>query len=90
MVKKEGRKLGGYIVFISIPMYYSQIGVDADNKLNAVKMLYYDNQGCNPNDATAFLVAECAPNCYLCDNWFLKPTIVLTDTASNTYMRAPG
>ena len=66
------------------------MGVDADNKLNAVKMVLYGDTGCLQNDASAYLAADSVPSCYSCDNWLIKPIVLLTDTACNTYMRSPG
>ena len=65
-------------------------GVDAGGKIRAVAAKIYCDAGFSYNESTADSAAFFAKNCYVSRSWRLVPLSVLTATASNTYVRAPG
>jgi len=55
-----------------------------------VGMRLYCDCGFTFNEATVFNAAPHAQNAYRAANWRVIPAAVVTNTASNTYVRAPG
>jgi len=64
--------------------------VDTDGKISAIGMKIFCDSGYNYNESTADGAAYYAKNVYNSKAWKIKPKAVLTDKASNTYVRAPG
>lgn len=48
------------------------------------------DSGCAANDVGSSLAAAWMGSVYYCPNWLVTPTYAITNTPSNTYMRAPG
>lgn len=72
--------------------FYSKykVGFDDFGKLVSVDLDIVSDSGCSANEASAGLGAAYASNVYYCPNWLLKPSVVTTNTPSNTFMRSPG
>ena len=64
--------------------------VDQAGKMTGVKMKIYCDSGYSYNESTADTAASFARNVYISKAWRISPIAVLTDKASNTYVRAPG
>ena len=64
--------------------------VGEDGKLAAVGMKIFCDSGYSYNESTADNAARFAKNVYNSKAWSIRPAAILTDTASNTYVRAPG
>ena len=64
--------------------------VDKAGKMTSVKMKIYCDSGYSYNESTSNSAASFARNVYVSKAWNISPVAVLTDTASNTYARAPG
>lgn len=67
-----------------------EVGYDDNGKLLAVKINYYVDVGCSPNNNDLFAFMDCFYNVYKCENWHLVPNTVKTNTATNTWTRSPG
>ncbi|KAK3581541.1 hypothetical protein CHS0354_031882 [Potamilus streckersoni] len=67
-----------------------QVGFDTTGKLNGVKITYYCDCGCSPNDCTLSTILNFGDNTYYCPNWHMIPVAVKTNSPSHTYCRAPG
>jgi xanthine dehydrogenase/oxidase len=66
------------------------IGFDNDGKLLGIKIDYYSDAGCSPNDQAMPAMYDFSDNAYNCANWHLSATLVKTNTAANTACRSPG
>jgi len=64
--------------------------VGKDGKISAIGAKIYCDSGYSYNESTADGAVRFAKNVYISKAWNLRPSAVLTDTASNTYVRAPG
>lgn len=65
-------------------------GADGSGKLSGVSLRIYCDSGFSYNESTADGAASRAKNCYIAKSWNIIPSAVLTNTPSNTYVRAPG
>jgi hypothetical protein len=71
-------------------LQYFQVGTDDDGKIQYLKTDVYENAGCHWNDPVSSLTIEHIKNCYDTSAWAVTGFSVRTDTASNTYCRAPS
>ncbi|XP_053383995.1 uncharacterized protein LOC123535767 isoform X2 [Mercenaria mercenaria] len=67
-----------------------EVGVTDEGKLNGIKVTYYCDCGYAVNDCTVGDIMYMGDNAYYCPNWHMVPVAVQTNTASNTYCRAPA
>jgi CO/xanthine dehydrogenase Mo-binding subunit len=70
--------------------YYFQVGTDNDGKIQYMKTDVYENAGCHWNEPVSAFTVEHMKSCYDSSTWAVAGFTVLTDTASNTYCRAPS
>eukprot|EP00051_Salpingoeca_urceolata_P009950 m.120900 g.120900 ORF g.120900 m.120900 type:complete len:1312 (+) comp16518_c0_seq3:946-4881(+) len=68
------------------------IGVDAQDKLHAVKIDYYADCGMSANDSdgTMAMALTACDGAYTAPNWTVTPYLLKTNKPSNTATRAPG
>lgn len=66
------------------------MGVDDDGKIQYLIANIIEDNGCNNNEGILEFTFGSFPNCYKKETWSVKTGTVNTDTASNSYMRAPG
>ncbi len=64
--------------------------MDDNGILNNVDIKIFCDCGYTTNEATANDAATFAQNCYASKAWNIEPSAVKTDTAANTFCRAPG
>ncbi len=67
-----------------------KVGVNSDGRLQRVNMDVSCDCGFTTNETTAGDAVVFAQNCYSAGEWDLRPVSVKTDTAANTFCRAPG
>ncbi|KAJ2951443.1 hypothetical protein O0L34_g13596 [Tuta absoluta] len=67
-----------------------EIGVDDKGAIQYLKNTFYQDVGCSFNESMAAFTAEHSYNGYDSKRWFIEANSVLTDTASNTWCRAPA
>ncbi|XP_065561755.1 uncharacterized protein LOC136028074 isoform X2 [Artemia franciscana] len=67
-----------------------EVGITKDGKMIAAKVDFYNDTGCDKNEAASFQAALQFYNCYDAEAYKITPYVVLTDTPSTTWMRAPG
>lgn len=68
-----------------------QASIHAESKkLKAVGLRLYCDCGYRFNQATVSSATKFSKNVYRSENWNIVPNAVVTNTASNTYVRAPG
>lgn len=67
-----------------------EVGFDSSGKLLGIKINYYVDVGCSPNDNDIVAYFDFYDNVYNCENWHLVPYTVKTNTAANTWTRSPG
>ncbi|XP_026741608.1 indole-3-acetaldehyde oxidase-like [Trichoplusia ni] len=67
-----------------------EVGVDDDGKIQYLIANIIEDNGCNNNEGILEFTFGSFPNCYKKETWSVKTGTVNTDTASNSYMRAPG
>lgn len=72
--------------------YYSKykVGIDTEGKLMAIEEEITCDSGCAANDVGSSLAASWMSSVYYCPNWLVTAMYAITNTPSNTYMRAPG
>jgi xanthine dehydrogenase/oxidase len=67
-----------------------EVGFDASGMLMGIKIDYYSDAGCNPNDNSMGAIFDFCDNVYKCNNWHLRANLIKTNTAANTACRSPG
>ncbi|XP_053608655.1 uncharacterized protein LOC128674223 isoform X2 [Plodia interpunctella] len=67
-----------------------EVGVDNNGKIQYLEAQITEDEGCSHNDSVLSYVVDGFRHCYDSSYWHLKTAYVLTDTASNTFARAPG
>ncbi|XP_049875014.1 uncharacterized protein LOC126373077 isoform X1 [Pectinophora gossypiella] len=67
-----------------------EVGVDNEGLIQYLNLSYYSDCGFSFNDTSAAEVAGTLTNLYASERWSISGYSVLTDTASNTWCRAPG
>nr|XP_058949586.1 xanthine dehydrogenase/oxidase-like isoform X1 [Pocillopora verrucosa] len=65
-------------------------GVASDGKLNGIDVNLYADCGSTPNAIDVGTAQSWVDNAYFCDNWKIVPYATHTNTASNTWCRAPA
>lgn len=66
------------------------VDVNENGKIQKLVNNYYQDYGCNLNEPVVFNTTEFIKNCYEYSSWDVVPKAVITNTASNTWCRAPG
>ena len=67
-----------------------QATVSSDGILKTLKTKITCDAGYSPNEISCDDAAVFVQNCYNADQWDVTPNHVLTNTAANTFTRAPG
>ncbi|KAK3874524.1 hypothetical protein Pcinc_020543 [Petrolisthes cinctipes] len=67
-----------------------KVGFDSTGKVNGLEIDVYCDAGCIGNDSSVTLATSFLTNVYSVSHWLMRPWTVITNTPSNTYMRAPG
>ncbi|XP_074617346.1 xanthine dehydrogenase/oxidase-like [Acropora palmata] len=67
-----------------------KVGVTNDGKLNGIDLTFYVDCGSSPNEIDVAGAQIWADNAYFCPNWKIVPYALKTNTASNTWCRAPA
>ncbi|KDR17215.1 hypothetical protein L798_08320, partial [Zootermopsis nevadensis] len=67
-----------------------EVGTDDDGKIKYMKTNVYENSGCHWNEPVSSSTIEHMKSCYDSRTWAVAGFSVRTDTASNTYCRAPS
>lgn len=67
-----------------------EVEVDNNGKIQKLNNEFWQDFGCSLNETVVPLTAQWFLNCYTTDFWSWNSWAVLTDSASNTYCRAPG
>ncbi|XP_076038721.1 uncharacterized protein LOC143023927 isoform X2 [Oratosquilla oratoria] len=72
--------------------YYAEytVGFDDSGKLNGIKVSVFNDVGCLDNENPTGFAMDYISGAYFCPTWDATCRSVLTDTAPNTYVRAPG
>ncbi|XP_063842770.1 uncharacterized protein LOC135090214 isoform X1 [Scylla paramamosain] len=72
--------------------YYSKykVGTDAEGKVLAIEEELTCDSGCVGNDVASGIGAAFMSSVYYCPNWLVRAMYAITNTASNTFTRAPG
>ncbi|CAL8110873.1 unnamed protein product [Orchesella dallaii] len=64
--------------------------VNEAGKILALKSNIYCDAGSSLNEPDSLYAMVCSQSCYQANNWNITPGVALTNTASNTFCRAPG
>jgi xanthine dehydrogenase/oxidase len=67
-----------------------QVGVDDKGKIEYLKAKFIQDSGCNLNDSPLQSAVQHFNNCYESSKFKVESQQIRTDTASNTWCRAPG
>lgn len=67
-----------------------EVEVDNDGRIQKLNNEFWQDFGCSRNETVLPLTAQWFLNCYNTEYWSWNSWAVLTDSASNTYCRAPG
>lgn len=67
-----------------------QIDIDDEGRIQKLNHEFWQDFGCTLNESVVGLTAQWFLNCYKTDYWSWNSWAVRTDSASNTYCRAPG
>lgn len=67
-----------------------EVEIDNEGKIQKLNNEFWQDFGCSINESVVPLTAQWFLNCYVTDTWSWNSWAVCTDTASNTYCRAPG
>ena len=79
------------LLFHSLAYFQLKAAIHAESKkLKAVGLRLYCDCGYRFNQPTVSGAAGFSKNCYKSENWNIVPNAVVTNTASNTWVRAPG
>lgn len=66
------------------------VETDSNGKITKLKNRFSEDYGCSLNEFVIIYANETFANCYTKSNWDNLGTEVRTDSASQTFMRAPG
>ncbi|XP_035716520.1 indole-3-acetaldehyde oxidase [Folsomia candida] len=66
-----------------------EASVDDSGNIVGLKGSIVCDSGYTPNETTSYLAMICMQNCYRANGWEITSGRALTDTATNTYCRAP-
>ncbi|XP_063225147.1 uncharacterized protein LOC134532557 [Bacillus rossius redtenbacheri] len=66
-----------------------EVGVDSEGKIQYMKGDVYSNKGCYRNEPMGAGTATTLESCYDSSTWSVNGKTVITDVASNTYLRSP-
>lgn len=66
------------------------VGVDDNGKIESMTVEIFSDAGCTHNDFVAPLIQSSIANIYPSEHWTIKANAVITDAASNLWMRGPG
>lgn len=66
------------------------VDVDDDGRILKMVNTFAQDFGSNLNDGPMFNTINHVKNVYVSDTWDVQSSAILTDSASNTYCRAPG
>lgn len=64
--------------------------MNKDGEIQYLKNTFYQDNGSSHNEGSAPVTVTHFANCYDSRRWYIEGKSVLTDTASNTWFRAPG
>lgn len=67
-----------------------EVEVDKNGKIQRLKNHYIQDLGCNLNEPVQFNTTPFSRNCYETKTWDITTQSALTNSASTTWMRAPG
>ncbi|EDO44966.1 predicted protein, partial [Nematostella vectensis] len=67
-----------------------KVGTDDSGTLKGIDMTMYADYGCSVNDSDMGSTYNFCDNAYYCANWKINAIPCRTNTASNTWCRAPG
>ncbi|XP_059486225.1 uncharacterized protein LOC132202920 isoform X2 [Neocloeon triangulifer] len=67
-----------------------EVGVDTNGKIEYLKAKFFQDSGCNLNDSPLRSTIQHFNNCYNASKFQVESQQIRTDTASNTWCRAPG
>lgn len=67
-----------------------EVEVDKEGRIQKLNNEFWQDFGCSLNESVIFLTAQWFLNCYKTDYWSWNSWAVRTNSASNTYCRAPG
>lgn len=67
-----------------------EVEVDESGKIQRLKNHYIQDLGCNLNEPVHFNTTPFSKNCYDTRSWDITTQSALTNSASTTWMRAPG
>ncbi|CAB3359550.1 Hypothetical predicted protein [Cloeon dipterum] len=67
-----------------------EVGVDEKGKIEYLQAKFFQDSGCNLNDSPLRSTREHFNNCYDSTKFKVESQQIRTDTASNTWCRAPG
>ncbi|CAL8082189.1 unnamed protein product [Orchesella dallaii] len=67
-----------------------EAGIDNDGKIQSLNAKIFCDPGYVGNEATSLFAMVCSQSCYRAVGWEVVPGKALTNTAPNTYCRAPG
>lgn len=67
-----------------------EVEIDNDGRIQRLNHEFWQDFGCSINESVVPLTAQWFLNCYVTESWSWNTWAVRTDSASNTYCRAPG
>ncbi|CAB3227797.1 unnamed protein product [Arctia plantaginis] len=67
-----------------------QVGVNNDGEIQYLKNIFYQDNGCGLNEVITAITVNHVFNCYDTRRWYVEANSLTTDTASNTWCRAPA
>ncbi|XP_068627637.1 uncharacterized protein [Battus philenor] len=79
------------IVGKRIPTYCKyEVGINNEGEIQYLKNTFYQDNGHSWNDTVTSLVYKHFYNCYDFKRWYIEANSYITDTAGNTWCRAPA
>ncbi|XP_075976749.1 xanthine dehydrogenase-like [Anticarsia gemmatalis] len=67
-----------------------EVGVNDEGEIQYLKNIIYQENGCSWNESMGYTTVNHFRNCYDTKRWYIEANAVMTDTASNTWCRAPS
>ncbi|KAJ8719472.1 hypothetical protein PYW08_011647 [Mythimna loreyi] len=67
-----------------------EVGVNEEGKIQYLNNVFYQDNGCSPNETISPITVNHFFNCYDSQRWYVEANSVATDTPSNTWCRAPS
>ncbi|XP_073945778.1 xanthine dehydrogenase-like isoform X3 [Choristoneura fumiferana] len=67
-----------------------EVGVNNEGEIQYLRNIFYQDNGCAPNETIGHLTLNHFLNCYDTKRWYIEANSVETDTPSNTWCRAPS